>query len=407
MTCSEVMEIMQRHLDQDISPSEESVMRSHILECPECAAMWSRLSQLNDELIQLPKVTPAFSLVDAILPRLEEIDRLASTFEGRVESTGAGMTVSGLQQEGLEASRGKATIAKSWFRRIPWATAGGVVAAGIVLGLFIVNQDVMDKRVAEDSAPQAASRASDNTVAADQLKVQAKSALPANEGTAGAAPGQVADRMMVFDQNGSVQVDEKKDSNLTKQFKAPGAVQQEPEQPVKSNPEQSGPEAGEGTFSAPMGITAVPESQPQAAPNQAAPAPAQSEQGPAPAANDNQKQEDHSNKVSEMPEEIAKPKMDDPSSQQIYGITSFVVDPMELASPNGVYLASIDPVEQHIVVTEAGKIIYTSPKSSLADSKLLLLEWESETKLIYQAAAGDKIIRYRIDLETKTEASIE
>lgn len=74
MICQEVMELMQRDLDQDLNDQEIEMMREHLQQCPQCTAMFERLEQLNEQLINLPKVTPTYSLVDRILPELESID---------------------------------------------------------------------------------------------------------------------------------------------------------------------------------------------------------------------------------------------------------------------------------------------------------------------------------------------
>lgn len=70
---------MQRHVDNDLNEQETSALMDHIGQCPECAAMFSKLVQLSQGLEQLPRVAPPFSLVDAILPELDNRD--ASTRE--------------------------------------------------------------------------------------------------------------------------------------------------------------------------------------------------------------------------------------------------------------------------------------------------------------------------------------
>ncbi|MEO3947857.1 anti-sigma factor [Gorillibacterium sp. CAU 1737] len=74
MSCSEVMELMQRYLDHDLAEMEQQRMVSHFNHCPECASMFERLQQLSDGLESLPDVRPPFSIVDSILPRLDELE---------------------------------------------------------------------------------------------------------------------------------------------------------------------------------------------------------------------------------------------------------------------------------------------------------------------------------------------
>ncbi|MEK3879360.1 zf-HC2 domain-containing protein [Paenibacillus sp. FSL M7-0420] len=75
MKCAEVMEWMHRYLDHDLSQEEMLEMFRHIDDCPACAEVLDRLTLLSQQLEQLPDVKPPFSLVDSILPQLEQLDR--------------------------------------------------------------------------------------------------------------------------------------------------------------------------------------------------------------------------------------------------------------------------------------------------------------------------------------------
>lgn len=79
MKCEEVMEYMQRCLDMDLTDAENAAMQEHMKTCTSCAEMFERLNHLSRELVNLPKITPPYSIVDSILPRLEEIDEQATT----------------------------------------------------------------------------------------------------------------------------------------------------------------------------------------------------------------------------------------------------------------------------------------------------------------------------------------
>ncbi|WP_127579772.1 zf-HC2 domain-containing protein [Paenibacillus koleovorans] len=136
MTCQEAVEWMQRDLDHDLSDSERQALVSHMSRCPDCAEMFTRLQQLSLELAQLPKVTPPYSLVDAILPRLEELDR-ERIFEQTEKN--AGPAVHPFPAAPAAGQRGERRASR-WKRLFPFSAIGGVVAAGIVLTLFITNQ---------------------------------------------------------------------------------------------------------------------------------------------------------------------------------------------------------------------------------------------------------------------------
>src|SRR4051812_19497281 len=128
MTCQEVMDYMQRQLDGDLDERETDILHKHTRHCPDCAAMLERLQRLSGELDSLPKVTPPFSLVDAILPQLDKLDSQPAPHAAAYAAP-------------EEASRRAAPTdrRKGWLDRLPLKTLSGVVAASIVVGLFLFN----------------------------------------------------------------------------------------------------------------------------------------------------------------------------------------------------------------------------------------------------------------------------
>ncbi|BBI34768.1 anti-sigma factor family protein [Cohnella abietis] len=123
MICQEVMELMQRHIDSDLDQQETSLMMDHVGQCPDCAAMLTRLQRLSNELEQLPRVVPKFSLVDAILPELERLHAADSTSDSRLNE---------------DSSNDKPSSARSHRpSRHLFGKISGVVAAGVVAGLLI------------------------------------------------------------------------------------------------------------------------------------------------------------------------------------------------------------------------------------------------------------------------------
>nr|WP_281272184.1 anti-sigma factor [Paenibacillus flagellatus] len=179
------MELMQRHLDRDLIESEQEAMMDHLQQCPECAEMFDRLRQLSQELASLPKVTPPFSLVDSILPQLAEIDRAG---EGPFAVPAADTSAATVVPLAVEKPR---RFRMGWTA----AAAGGVVAAGLLLALFVNDMDGTQK-VADDndllyeagragaSASRPASEATQN--AADAPKADAKAKAPQAAETPGA-----------------------------------------------------------------------------------------------------------------------------------------------------------------------------------------------------------------------------
>ncbi|MFD2612693.1 zf-HC2 domain-containing protein [Paenibacillus gansuensis] len=208
MNCQEVMELMQRHIDGDLHSSEKDDMNRHLVQCPACQTMFERLERLSSELEQLPKVVPPFSIVDSILPRLDALD--SASVEAPAEVTGT--------PQAKTAARRKRMAAWNW------PALGGVVAAGLMIGLFMVTnppggsqsnkadnaaadtastaeapETMMRKQSAADgsAAGQENSPASDEPAAQmDQFKAEAdKSASPDTpvSSDSGGAPDQYTD----------------------------------------------------------------------------------------------------------------------------------------------------------------------------------------------------------------------
>jgi hypothetical protein len=126
MMCQEVMELMQRYIDGDLDEQETSLMMDHVGRCPDCAAMLDRLKRLSSELEQLPRVMPRYSLVDAILPELERLNKEEiSAVPLRIDEDAAAPARS---TRSLRPSR-------DLFRRL-----SAVVALGVVVGLLLLTQ---------------------------------------------------------------------------------------------------------------------------------------------------------------------------------------------------------------------------------------------------------------------------
>ena len=158
MKCEEMMNLMQQSLDQDLTAEEELEKLAHLKQCPGCSDLYVRLKLLHEELAQLPKVKPAYSIVDAILPQLEEIPLwIADSAEGPETSAAAKEQVVALPPAAARNNRRGL---------ISWKIFSGVAAAGIIIGLLMSNQDNLsvNKSASESaamqnrmSAPQAAS----------------------------------------------------------------------------------------------------------------------------------------------------------------------------------------------------------------------------------------------------------
>lgn len=135
MKCSEAVEWMHRYLDHDLNDEESARLFEHIRMCRDCAEEFDILKRLNSRLEQLPKVMPKISLVDSILPQLDEIDR-ARREEGSASEVLPGMEP--LVARSAEAAASRSRRQSPWRSRAFRAGALGVTAA-LVLGIFIYN----------------------------------------------------------------------------------------------------------------------------------------------------------------------------------------------------------------------------------------------------------------------------
>ncbi|OKP88756.1 anti-sigma factor [Paenibacillus sp. P32E] len=172
MKCAEVMEWMHRYLDHDLSQEEIIEMFRHIDNCPSCADVFDRLNVLSQQLEQLPDVKPPFSLVDSILPRLDELDRSADQ-EPVMTSTEESKVVPFTRK----STRGKFSKGSSLATR----TGIGAVAAAVILLIAIFNMP--------DSMP-----AADVDVALNQTAdTNSGQTMQKTEEAAGSEPGAVQD----------------------------------------------------------------------------------------------------------------------------------------------------------------------------------------------------------------------
>ncbi|MEK5491538.1 zf-HC2 domain-containing protein [Paenibacillus sp. FSL R7-0297] len=130
MKCAEVMEWMHRYLDHDLSQEEMLEMFRHIDDCPSCAEVFDRLTMLSRQLEELPDVKPPFSLVDSILPQLEQLDRGV-----REEPVMVGSEDPKIVPFTRQSTRGK----KSKGASIATRTGIGAAAAAVILLFAIFN----------------------------------------------------------------------------------------------------------------------------------------------------------------------------------------------------------------------------------------------------------------------------
>src|SRR5690606_18284047 len=130
---------------------------AHLKSCSECSDMMERLTSIDRDLANLPKGEPPFSLVDSILPMLEQID-----------TTAAAKTIP-------EHPR------RPWYARSRLVQFGGMAAAAAVLGILIVNGLPASFGGSSSSSQEqtAASGAMADTMSVMESAPSANSAAPA------------------------------------------------------------------------------------------------------------------------------------------------------------------------------------------------------------------------------------
>lgn len=137
MKCPEAVEWMHRYIDNDLSADECSLLFEHIRQCSECAETFELLNKLSARLEELPKVVPNYSLVDAILPQLDEIDRARREEGSTVEAEVVTMEASDHNALNRRSLRERDAAAAASRRSRAYRIGSLGVAAALILGVFI------------------------------------------------------------------------------------------------------------------------------------------------------------------------------------------------------------------------------------------------------------------------------
>ncbi|MEW9701559.1 zf-HC2 domain-containing protein [Paenibacillus sp. SI8] len=404
MNCQEVMELMQRQLDGDLHAEEEDELQAHLLHCLDCALMFERLQRLSDELTQLPKVVPPYSLVDAILPQLGEIDRLA---EASITEPTA---VFGAQSQSTPAGQPPRL---PWTRRIgsqfSWKFAGGVVAAGLIIGFFAFNMKHPLLDQADGLLPLKAKTDSSN---------MAQSA-PAAGTSAGAADKKSAMNDTIVTATPATpeeKQDKAKASDALPVSPAQATTDAKLEKPQAM--ERSATSKGLAQDSAALGKMVPATSEPARMNETAATGSYEKEPEPNPAKTSTP-ESNLSDKPQEEPKGAAALKSADPASSALRkadpnvgvepkaGLFSLVVPSVNppVKSVTGTYEAVIE--DKHIVIRDSStqEIVFESKHVGQQSDEMTILEWSKDDKLSYEVQNGGISKTFVIDMNTKKEIS--
>ncbi|NOV03535.1 anti-sigma factor family protein [Paenibacillus planticolens] len=406
MNCQEVMELMQRQLDGDLDSQEEDELHAHLAYCLECAQMFERLQRISGELAQLPKVVPPYSLVDAILPQLDEIDKVAAasiTDKAAVFRT-----------EVKQIEQGQPTRLP-WTRRLgsqfSWKFASGVVAAGLILGFFAFNlkHPVMDN--ADGLLPMAASkqRAEHSSSAASDSKVSAEgNPETADKMKISGTPD--ANEFSANQNNDTAHAADPK-SDLKQQLQTsetggppPQATTNAPlEKPdtIKPSPPKDANDASrvEPSTSAPERMqdpsATVGGNLKGAEPKQSNP--------PAPlVAEPNNIANSFAPTTQPTSTPVAKKGVERDSGVGMFSLTVPVTDNF-LKSASGTLTAAVE--DHHVVIrnSETLEIVFASKQVWQSEDVITLVEWSKDDKLFYQVQSGGTLHTIRVDVNLKKE----
>ncbi|OBA06434.1 anti-sigma factor [Paenibacillus polymyxa] len=242
MKCGEeVMDWMQRYVDHELGEEETSQLMNHIATCPDCAEKFHILQTLSRELEELPAVSPAFSLVDSIMPQLDAIDR------AREEQ---GSALQEMQPVAVDPVLGteprQRTRPVPWWNRVGGRAAMGVAAAAVVLGIVVFNFEPKTVQDAEgiltSQSPEVTSQQNQTEIpgttngsGGPEAAIGSGSTNQPSEQGQGTEPSQTpADKEPDLDKQGADSVDE---NNSSKQDAGKSDDQQAGEEPsTKSAP---------------------------------------------------------------------------------------------------------------------------------------------------------------------------
>ncbi|MEC0202535.1 zf-HC2 domain-containing protein [Paenibacillus lautus] len=189
MNCQEVVGRMHRYLDRDLTSEETAQMYQHIAVCPMCAETFNILKSLNRELEDLPAVTPPVSLVDAIMPRLDAIDR---DRQNLVEPP----VVKSQEPAEMMPEMRRPRRAGSWLSTIGGRTAIGAAAAVLIFGVAIFNNEpkmLSDAEIPYEEASTTSAGANDDSAATQSQEMAQPFAADGGAETGGSSENQGSD----------------------------------------------------------------------------------------------------------------------------------------------------------------------------------------------------------------------
>lgn len=411
MKCAEAVEWMHRYIDHDLNDEEAAALFEHIRECSDCAQEFELLNELSAKLSELPDVTPRFSLVDRIMPQLDEIDRArreegsALEHNSLIESAAAAAAASPRSMR----SRSAKEAAQRGPRRRMRTGIFGTVAAAVILGIFITQYEPRTIPNAElPAADQSADFSNNHSSATSEMLMQSQDA--AESGAAGAGDGAVGnsgkEQGVHSDGTGDLNAVTRKEepsAGNAKQEKVTsnrGESKQDPSQEASSKPVNTDGNAG--------GSPAVPDA-PRSGDNSGANdnrkngtsegQPAEGE----PAAGEPASRADigeHKMEMAPLAPDSSMSSPDESTSAQHYG---FAAVPEEWSSPDGTHHAVLK--DDHLYIYKVQNEEHQLVKDEQVIGVWLKGEWSGDsTKFIYEADVDGSVTKHTVAVKSAANA---
>lgn len=196
MIQQEVMELIQRSLDHDLSDEEYEKLMELLRNDPESMALYERMKQLSQNLDNLPKVTPPYSIVDSILPQLSQL-------EGQTH----------------ERSMPQRTHRANKRPRLLWGLSS-IVAAAVVFGIIIMNGGYFQSTSEQASLMEASESSGSSSMSAGTFMAEADDGAGINDSLSimsATSSSDAADRSVSFapSANDEVSISSKNDAELS------------------------------------------------------------------------------------------------------------------------------------------------------------------------------------------------
>ncbi|WNR46348.1 zf-HC2 domain-containing protein [Paenibacillus roseipurpureus] len=394
MKCQEVMIYMQRQLDGDLTPNEEDELHAHLMHCLDCAQMYERLQSLSDELSQLPKVKPPFSLVDAIMPQLLELDKQPVN------------PVVVPFQAASESMAGRKITKRSRIReQFSWKIASGVVAAGLIIGFFAFNMKhpVLDNAdgifnftssSSESKADRPSAATSSQSRALDSADIYKQELSTSNQ----AVPKSSMSDTKTKGKEDLIPQASAASGNQTQPMDAMVEKPSAYTAPISGQdalvkpqvPSTSAPEKMKIPTDSNMAKNATDTKDMSAVSGSATPTTTPNESNPDAVSKKLTPSAGEGFKIGSMASILPNNELQNPSI---------------LKSASGAYAASVE--DAHVVIrnSQTLEIVFASKQVWQGNDEIKLIEWSKDDKLFYQVTSNGTIQTILIDVNAQTEAN--